>query len=156
MESGEKKCRWGLQLFRLPHLSLLLVSDSLSLEYDSTTDQIEQNPVKSKAHFPSSTAAFILLSNLNCSSLHFIFVCGGNFNSLGLFDLFFIWTTFRFPRNIQNSEAATPPHSRLLGLAPGTPVMVIERLARGYDGTPLEWRRSRGRADRFRYQVEIR
>ena len=55
-----------------------------------------------------------------------------------------------------SAEAATPPHSRLLGLAPGTPVMVIERLARGYDGTPLEWRRSRGRADRFRYQVEIR
>ena len=55
-----------------------------------------------------------------------------------------------------SAEAVAPHHGRLLGLAPGTPVMVIERLARGYDGTPLEWRRSRGPADKFRYQVEIR
>ena len=55
-----------------------------------------------------------------------------------------------------SAEAAAPRHARPLGLAPGTPVMVIERLARGYDGKPLEWRRSRGPADKFRYQVEIR
>ena len=55
-----------------------------------------------------------------------------------------------------SAEAAAPHHGGPLGLAPGTPVMVIERLARGYDGKPLEWRRSRGPADKFRYQVEIR
>ncbi len=79
---AKKKVAGASSCFASPHLSLLLVSDSLSLEYDSTTDQIEQNPVKSKAHFPFSTAVFILLSNLHCSSLHFILVCGGNFNSL--------------------------------------------------------------------------
>ncbi len=30
------------------------------------------------------------------------------------------------------------------------------RLACGYDRRPLEWRRSRGPADKFRYHVEIR
>ena len=55
-----------------------------------------------------------------------------------------------------SAEAAAPRYADLLGLAPGSPVMVIERLARGYDGKPLEWRRSRGPADRFHYQVEIR
>jgi len=44
----------------------------------------------------------------------------------------------------------------LLAVAPGTPVVVIERLALGYDDRPLEWRRSLGPADQFRYQIEIR
>ena len=44
----------------------------------------------------------------------------------------------------------------LLAVAPGTPVVVIERLALGYDSRPLEWRRSVGPADQFRYQIEIR
>jgi GntR family transcriptional regulator len=48
-------------------------------------------------------------------------------------------------------EAATR-----LGIAPGTPVVTIERLALGYDDRPLEWRRSQGPADDFRYQIEIR
>jgi GntR family transcriptional regulator len=33
---------------------------------------------------------------------------------------------------------------------------VIERLARGSDGKPLEWRQSRGAANKFRYSAEIR
>jgi GntR family transcriptional regulator len=45
---------------------------------------------------------------------------------------------------------------RLLRIEPGTPVVVIERLAYGYDRRPLEWRRSRGPASEFLYQVEIR
>ena len=44
----------------------------------------------------------------------------------------------------------------LLAVAPGTPVVVIERLASGYDSRPLEWRRSVGPADQFRYQIDIR
>ncbi len=54
------------------------------------------------------------------------------------------------------AEAAEERYARALRLPPGTPVIVIERLALGYDAVPLEWRRSRGPADRFHYQVEIR
>lgn len=43
-----------------------------------------------------------------------------------------------------------------LGLEAAAPVIVIERLARSYDGTPLEWRRSWGRAEQFSYHTEIR
>lgn len=53
-------------------------------------------------------------------------------------------------------EQADAGVCKLLNVAPSTSVVVIERLARSYDRKPLEWRRSRGRADRFRYQVEIR
>lgn len=54
------------------------------------------------------------------------------------------------------AENASPEYARLLRLPPATPLIVIERLARSFDGTPLEWRRSRGPADQFRYTVEIR
>ena len=43
-----------------------------------------------------------------------------------------------------------------LGLAEGTPIVHIERLALGYDDTPIEWRRSRGPASDFRYKIVIR
>ncbi len=54
------------------------------------------------------------------------------------------------------AEAAEERYARALRLPPKTPVIVIERLAFGYDAAPLEWRRSRGPADRFHYQVEFR
>lgn len=38
----------------------------------------------------------------------------------------------------------------------GQPIVAIERLALDCTGQPLEWRRSRGRGDRFRYRVDIR
>ena len=53
-------------------------------------------------------------------------------------------------------EVAGSSHSRLLRITPTTPVIVIERLALGFDGKPIEWRRSRGRADRFQYHIDIR
>ncbi|MCC8402519.1 GntR family transcriptional regulator [Paraburkholderia sp. MMS20-SJTN17] len=53
-------------------------------------------------------------------------------------------------------EAIGPQHARLLQIEPGTPAVVIERLAYGYDRQPLEWRRSRGPASEFIYQAEIR
>ena len=53
-------------------------------------------------------------------------------------------------------EAIRPLHARLLRIEPGTPAVVIERLAYGYDRQPLEWRRSRGPASEFVYQAEIR
>jgi GntR family transcriptional regulator len=53
-------------------------------------------------------------------------------------------------------ETVDPMHARMLRIEAGTPVVVIERLAYGYDRRPLEWRRSRGPASEFIYQVEIR
>lgn len=54
------------------------------------------------------------------------------------------------------AEAVDDVHARLLQLEPGAPVIVVERVALGYDRQPLEWRRSRGPAAQFRYHVEIR
>ncbi|CDG84447.1 GntR family transcriptional regulator [Janthinobacterium agaricidamnosum] len=51
---------------------------------------------------------------------------------------------------------ASDSEAGLLEIQAGQPVVIIERLAFGYDRQPLEWRRSRGPADGFRYQVEIR
>lgn len=52
-------------------------------------------------------------------------------------------------------EIADPAFERVLRIEPNTPVIVIERTALGYDDLPIEWRRSRGHADRFKYQVNI-
>jgi len=52
-------------------------------------------------------------------------------------------------------DAADARIAGLLGVAKGKPVVVIERLAFGYDRTPLEWRRSIGSAETFRYQIDI-
>lgn len=52
-------------------------------------------------------------------------------------------------------EAINDVYARLLRLDEGAPVIVIERLALGFDGMPIEWRRSRCRADRFQYHIEI-
>lgn len=54
---------------------------------------------------------------------------------------------------VGRAEAET---AEILCVKEGEPVIVIDRLARGYDDTPLEWRRSRGRADQFHYHTEIR
>lgn len=53
------------------------------------------------------------------------------------------------------AEAASADVATLLRIPAATPVMVIDRTAKGYDNRPLEWRRSRGRADLFRYHTEI-
>jgi GntR family transcriptional regulator len=53
-------------------------------------------------------------------------------------------------------EAVCSDDAKLLGLGLGTPIVIIERVAFGYDQKPIEWRRSRAPASTFRYQVEIR
>ncbi|WP_173766040.1 GntR family transcriptional regulator [Nitrogeniibacter mangrovi] len=53
-------------------------------------------------------------------------------------------------------EMATPAYARVLRLEEHTPLIVIDRLAYGYDGRPIEWRRSRGPAAQFKYHTEIR
>ncbi|WP_132928244.1 GntR family transcriptional regulator [Streptomyces sp. 8K308] len=45
--------------------------------------------------------------------------------------------------------------AELLGCAEDEPVVVIERIARAHDDTPLERRVTRGRANTFRYRVEL-
>ena len=52
-------------------------------------------------------------------------------------------------------ERATQTSAMHLGIEEGDPVVVIERLALGFDKVPLEWRRSCGSARTFRYQIEI-
>lgn len=54
------------------------------------------------------------------------------------------------------AEPATTLVAGKLEIPVGSAVIVIERLAFGYDDTPLEWRRSRGPAARFEYEAEIR
>lgn len=61
-----------------------------------------------------------------------------------------------FAEETLTAEAVDEVHARLLHVPMGSPVVVIERLARDYAGTPLEWRRSRGHAEHFRYHVDIR
>ncbi|OIN50627.1 GntR family transcriptional regulator [Pseudomonas azotoformans] len=54
------------------------------------------------------------------------------------------------------AESVNAVYARLLQVPVNSPVVVIERLARDYAGQPLEWRRSRGHAEHFRYRVDIR
>ena len=54
------------------------------------------------------------------------------------------------------AESVNEVYARLLQVPVNSPVVVIERLARDYAGNPLEWRRSRGHAEHFRYSVDIR
>jgi GntR family transcriptional regulator len=54
------------------------------------------------------------------------------------------------------AEPVNAAYAQLLRIQRGAPVVVIDRLAFSYDHLPLEWRRTRGRADKFRYRVEIR
>jgi GntR family transcriptional regulator len=53
-------------------------------------------------------------------------------------------------------ETLAAPYAAILALPAGAPAVVIERLAFGYHGDPLEWRRSRAPASTFRYHIEIR
>ena len=52
-------------------------------------------------------------------------------------------------------DAANAKIAKALGIDEGKPVVVVERLALGFDRKPLEWRRSHGAADTSRYQVDI-
>ena len=53
-------------------------------------------------------------------------------------------------------EAATEGDAQHLGMIVGRPVVIIDRLALGYNKRPIEFRRSRGPASDFRYKIEIR
>jgi GntR family transcriptional regulator len=59
-------------------------------------------------------------------------------------------------KEVLTVEPVTAAQAELLRLPENTSVVVIERLASGSDGKPLEWRQSRGAASKFRYSAEIR
>jgi len=51
---------------------------------------------------------------------------------------------------------AQPSDAKILEVSEGAPLIVIERSAFDFERTPIEWRRSKGPADLYRYNVEIR
>lgn len=54
-----------------------------------------------------------------------------------------------------SAVAASGRDAELLGVAPGTPLLEIDRLATTLDGVAVEWRVSRCRTDAYRYRVEL-
>jgi DNA-binding GntR family transcriptional regulator len=50
---------------------------------------------------------------------------------------------------------ADPDHAEALGVAPGAPLMLIERVAYAADGVPVEFARDHHRGDRAQFIVEI-
>lgn len=52
--------------------------------------------------------------------------------------------------------SATPAEAVKLKVAPGTPLLVIDRIAFGVDGTRVEWRLSRCLTDKLRYLSRLR
>lgn len=62
---------------------------------------------------------------------------------------------FRATETIRFDKASAQA-AKHLGTTRGEPVAVIERLAIGFDGQPLEWRCSVGLASQFAYSVELR
>lgn len=52
-------------------------------------------------------------------------------------------------------ESIKAEHCQVLGLDMNAPVILIERIAIGIQDEILEWRLTRGSADKFRYQINI-
>ncbi|MBL8334868.1 MAG: UTRA domain-containing protein, partial [Rubrivivax sp.] len=51
--------------------------------------------------------------------------------------------------------AAGPDEAALLGVAPGSPLLLVERLSYTYGDKPVELRRGLYRTDRFHYRNEL-
>jgi GntR family transcriptional regulator len=54
-----------------------------------------------------------------------------------------------------SAVAADERDARLLGIAPGAPLLEIDRIALALDGNPVEWRVSRCHTATHHYQVEL-
>lgn len=67
------------------------------------------------------------------------------------FDTPVIWADEYLQPDVADKETA-----EALGIEEGAPVMCVERLAHTYDDIPVEWRRSIGRGDSFRYHIVVR
>ncbi|TCK30404.1 GntR family transcriptional regulator [Ancylobacter aquaticus] len=57
----------------------------------------------------------------------------------------------------EDLRAGLPEESEatLLGISLSTPVMIVERTAYGHRGSVIEWRRTIGRSDKFRYHISL-
>jgi GntR family transcriptional regulator len=53
-------------------------------------------------------------------------------------------------------EQADKAIAARLAIAPGSPVIHVHRVAMNFAGKPLEWRSTRGAAEGFQYEIEIR
>lgn len=62
-----------------------------------------------------------------------------------------IWVDEYLQPDIADDETA-----KLLGIEKSTPVICIERIAHSYEDVPVEWRRTIGRGDNFRYHIVVR
>lgn len=56
---------------------------------------------------------------------------------------------------ILRAGAPTEDEAALLGIAPGTPVILMERTAFGERDAVREWRRTVGRSDQFHYKIQL-
>jgi GntR family transcriptional regulator len=55
-----------------------------------------------------------------------------------------------------NVEQATADDVSVLKVKANSPIIVVQRVAADFAGTPSEWRSTRGAAASFQYQVDIR
>jgi len=62
-----------------------------------------------------------------------------------------IWADEYLQPDIADQETA-----HALGIEEGAPVMCVERIAHTYEDIPVEWRRTIGRGESFRYHIVIR
>lgn len=62
-----------------------------------------------------------------------------------------IWADEYLQPGVADQETAAA-----LGIEEGAPVMCVERVAHTYEDVPVEWRRSIGRGDSFRYHIVVR
>jgi GntR family transcriptional regulator len=53
-------------------------------------------------------------------------------------------------------EQASAEMASLFALPQGSPVILVNRVAFDFAGRPVEWRSTRGAAEGFQYQVDIR
>jgi GntR family transcriptional regulator len=73
-----------------------------------------------------------------------------------------LYAIMREPYGLEPAEAverlepvvARPHEAGLLEVEPGAPLMLVERVARAADGTPVEFARDRHRGDRARFVVQ--
>ncbi len=63
-------------------------------------------------------------------------------------------TVYRAAERLR-AVAADAREAELLAVAPGTPLLEIDRLATTLDGAAVEWRLSRCRTDACHYGVEL-
>jgi GntR family transcriptional regulator len=94
-----------------------------------------------EAVFPATIATLIQTADLEQRSLHDTLVEGGHVPTMG--------------RARLGAEAAGPDDAELLGVAPGSPLLVEKRVIHDQDGRPLELCESRYAGERYGLDVQF-